>query len=139
MYYLVRRSNAGQRPLLFDAIHLLRKQVKVNLGYRGEHLEFVPRHTRRWIVHTARGEIVEFSSRGQEDGDEGYVPEGAQSTPEFRECSPRPIHRWRWFNQAVRLIPAYHYVGLGVPFPWVQELDNLLRDLYDTHGCSTLP
>ena len=71
MHYLVGRSNAWQRPPPVDAIHLIHKQVKSNLGYWREHLEFVPLYALRGVVRAARREIVEFSSRRQEDGDEG--------------------------------------------------------------------
>ena len=95
MRYLVRRSNALYRPLLAVVVHLLGKLVKANLGYRREHPEFFVHQTGRRIVLGARRKIVEFSSRGQEDRDEGAAQDSAQGATELREYSPpRVRHRF---------------------------------------------
>ena len=139
MRYLVRRGNSFQIPLIPHAVHLFGKLVKANLGYRREQIKSGIHQTRRRIGLAGRSGLAEFSSRGQEDGDEALPTDSAQSVPEFGEYVPRPWgHR---FNQGVRLIPTYDHIGRSTiaKVLWIQKVDNLFRDLCDSQDCSTSP
>jgi hypothetical protein len=97
----------------------------------------IPIHqTHRRFVLGGRREVVEISSGGQEDRDNGLLLGRAQSAPEFREYSPLLLPNR--LKKGVRLIPRYDHLGRIIALPsWVQEEDNLSRGLCYSQLCST--
>ena len=115
MHHLVRRRNSCQRPRLLNAVNLLGKQVKADLGYWRERLQLPIRQTERRIILSARSEFVEYTNGGKEDRDNGLLLDHTQSVLEFRICGP--LHLPNPLKEGVRLIPRYDHLERIITLP----------------------
>ena len=116
-------------------VHPFGKLIKADIHDGREGVVCAVHHAKRRVRLRARRKVVKFPNRGQEDGNEGQVPESAQSALKFGKYAPYPTERGT--KQALRLIPAYDHME-SVVFFHIQAVDNLFPNLSDSQDCGKL-